>query len=357
MPPRSIIVIGASAGGVEALTKLAHDLPEDLPAAIFVTVHFPPTGTSALPRILTRAGRLDASHAEDGERIRDRHVYIAPPDHHLLLFRDHVRLYRGARENGSRPAIDPMFRSAALAFRSRAIGVILSGNLDDGTSGLLALKRRGGMAVVQDPEDALFPSMPQSAVDHVAVDHVVKLDRMGALLAELVHQTPAVEDIVTSDDARKELQFSEADMARIGDADDHPGVLAPFGCPDCGGTLWELREGDLVRFRCRVGHAWTSEGLLATQAETLDVALWTALRALEESAALSRQLAERAESRGNTRLAERMAGHATLASRRAEIIRNVLIADRDAETVSDSEVDTTEATVLSQRAHARGPHH
>jgi two-component system, chemotaxis family, protein-glutamate methylesterase/glutaminase len=331
MLPRYIIVIGASAGGVEALTKLVRDLPPDIPAAIFVTVHFPPDATSALARILRRSGSLNAVHAVDGQAIAERTIYLAPPDNHLLLLRDSVRLYRGPRENGNRPAVDPMFRSAALAYGPRVIGVLLSGNLDDGTSGLLAIKRRGGIAVVQDPAEAMFPSMPQSAVDHVAVDHVVKLDRMASLLAELAQRAPGAEEVVSTDDIGKEVEYSELDLARMDNAGDHPGILAPFGCPDCGGTLWELREGDLVRFRCRVGHAWTSDALLASQSETLDAALWTALRALEESAALSLQLADRARKRNNARLAERMADNAALAQRRAEIIREVLVRDNEQE--------------------------
>jgi two-component system chemotaxis response regulator CheB len=348
MPPRSIIVIGASAGGVEALTKLVHGLPTDIPAAVFVTIHFPPTGTSALARILGRAGKLKATHAADGEGIEAGHIYIAPPDQHLLIFPDQLRLYRGPRENGNRPAIDPMFRSAALAFGSRVIGVVLSGNLDDGTSGLLAIKRRGGIAVVQEPEDALFPSMPQSAIDHVAVDHVLKLDRVAELLAELAQRAPDREEIVASDEARKETEYTEIDMSRIEDADNHPGVLAPFGCPDCGGTLWELREGDLVRFRCRVGHAWTADALLASQAETLDAALWTALRALEESASLSHQLAERARSRGMDRVAERLADNSLLASRRAAIIRDALLGNGQAER-ADTGGETSEKVARPRR--------
>jgi two-component system chemotaxis response regulator CheB len=323
--PRHIIVIGASAGGVEGLTRLVGGLAPDIGAALFVTLHFPPNSTSALPRILTRAGDLPAMHASDGQEIEEGKIYLARPDHHLLIFRDHVRLYRGPRENGNRPAVDPMFRSAAIAYGPRVTGVVLSGNLDDGTSGLLAIKRRGGTAVVQDPEDAMFPAMPQSAIEHVAIDHVVKLDRLAALLNELAKRPPAREDIVAADEARKELEFAELDVGRIEDAADHPGVLAPFGCPDCGGTLWELREGNLVRFRCRVGHAWTSEALLASQSETLDAALWTALRALEESAALSQQLAARARRRGNDRLADRFADNAELAMRRAGTIRDVLL--------------------------------
>ena len=325
MAPRRIIVIGASAGGVEALTQVVRRVPADIDAALFVTVHFPPTSVSALPRILHRAGALAAVHATDGERIEAGKIYVAPPDSHLLIFRGLVRLYRGPRENGNRPAVDPMFRSAALAYGSRVVGVILSGSLDDGTSGLLAIKRRGGIAVVQDPEEATFPSMPQSAIEHVAVDHVVTLERLPTLLADLAEQPPTEEEQVAFDDAQKDQEYSEIDLSRIENPADHPGVLAPFGCPDCGGTLWELREGDLVRFRCRVGHAWTSDALLARQTETLDAALWTALRALEESASLNEQLAERARTRGNERLADTLVDNAKLATHRARVIRDVLV--------------------------------
>lgn len=310
------------------MTHLVAGLTKDIRAAICITVHFPSGGTSALPRILQRAGKLPAVHAEDSQPLEEGRIYVAPPDHHLLIFRDIIRLYRGARENGNRPAVDPMFRSAAIAYGARCIGVVLSGNLDDGTSGLLAIKHRGGIAIAQYPEEAMFSSMPQSAIDHVHVDYVVKLERLSALLNELTEQPAPTEEHPVPDDARKETEYSEFDLARIEDVGEHPGDLAPFGCPDCGGTLWELREGNLVRFRCRVGHAWTSEALLASQAETLDAALWAALRALEESASLSKQLADRARARGNERLSERMADHAALAERRAATIRNVLLYDR-----------------------------
>jgi two-component system chemotaxis response regulator CheB len=279
MPPRHIIVIGASAGGVEAVSELVSRIPGDIPAAISVTLHFPPRGASALPRILERVGSLPAAHAADGMPLKDGRIYVAPPDHHLLIFRDGIRLYRGPRENGNRPAIDPMFRSAALTYGRRVIGVVLSGSLDDGTSGLMAIKRRGGIAVVQAPDDAVFPSMPLSAIEHVDVDHVVSVHQMGELLARLANRPVAVEERTVSDETRKEVELTEMSLGRM-PAEAHPGVLAPFGCPDCGGTLWQLRDGDLVRFRCRVGHAWSAEALLQRQHETLDDALWTALRAL-----------------------------------------------------------------------------
>jgi two-component system chemotaxis response regulator CheB len=351
MALRRLIAIGASAGGVEALTRLVHDMRRDIPAAIFVTLHFPPTGTSALARILKRAGSLIPVQASDRLPIEEHRIYIAPPDHHLLVFRDHMRLYRGPRENGNRPAVDPMFRSAALAYGPRVIGVVLSGNLDDGTSGFLAIKGRGGLAVVQDPEEAMFPSMPQSAIDHVDVDYVTKMDHMAALLYELTQRPPEGEEMVAADDTEKENEYAAIDLDRIEQVAEHPGVLAPFGCPDCGGTLWELREGSLVRFLCRVGHAWTSESLLTRQAETLDAALWTALRALEESASLSQELANRARSRGNVRVAQRLSDNAELASRRAAVVREVLARGR----VPATDIQQQETSIASHTAPTSSP--
>jgi two-component system chemotaxis response regulator CheB len=188
MHHHDIIVIGASAGGIEALQELAHSLPGELPASVFITVHFPEHGTSVLPKILNRAGPLTAVHAVDGESIVPRRIYIAPPDYHLLPADDRIRLVRGTKEHGNRPAIDPMFRSAAFAYGPRVIGVVLTGNLDDGTSGLAVIKRRGGLAVVQDPADAAFASMPQNAIDRVPVDRVVGVRLMGQVLGELVDE-------------------------------------------------------------------------------------------------------------------------------------------------------------------------
>jgi two-component system, chemotaxis family, protein-glutamate methylesterase/glutaminase len=173
VPDDAIVVIGASAGGVEAVSTIVRELPVSLPAAVFVTLHFPATGTSFLPRILARMGRLPVMHPRDGERLERGHIYVAPPACHMMLRRGAIRVARGPRENGMRPAIDPLFRSAAAAYADRVVGVVLTGSLDDGTAGLLAIKRAGGIAIVQDPADALFASMPQSAIEHVSVDHVL----------------------------------------------------------------------------------------------------------------------------------------------------------------------------------------
>jgi two-component system chemotaxis response regulator CheB len=329
MSHRDVIAIGASAGGIEALQQLVGGLPPDLDAAVFVTVHFPENGTSVLPRILTRAGRIPAVHAVDGEPIVSSRIYVAQPGCHLILERDQVRLVRGPRENGNRPAIDPMFRSAAIAFGPRVIGVVLTGLLDDGTSGLAAIKRYGGAAVVQDPDDALFPTMPLSAINYVKVDHVVPVRSMAKTLSVLVaERLPVTIESPTQNDVM-EKKYSTGDLDAIENSQQHPGKLSPFGCPDCGGVLWEMADGEFVRYRCRVGHAWTSEALLQQQADSLDDALWTALRALEESASLSRQIATRHRSRGVESLATRFDMQAEMSESRASVIRDSLLRGRD----------------------------
>jgi len=186
MARRDIVVVGASAGGVETLRQLVQTLPAGLPAAVFVTVHFPPQGASGRPRILSRCGALPAIHAAHGDAIVNGRIYVAPPDHHLLVHRDYIALARGPRENGNRPAVDPMFRSAAVAFGERVIGIVLSGMLDDGTAGALAIKRAGGVAIAQDPRDALFPSMPQCAIERARVDHVLPVSKIGAAVFQFV---------------------------------------------------------------------------------------------------------------------------------------------------------------------------
>ncbi|MEO6877984.1 MAG: chemotaxis protein CheB, partial [Gemmatimonadaceae bacterium] len=336
MANRDIIVVGASAGGVEALQQFVAALPGDFPGAVFISVHFPERGMSVLPKILSRAGQLVADHARNGEPIVPGRIYVAPPDHHLLFDTRSLRVVRGPKENGNRPAIDPMFRSAAITFGSRVIGVLLTGNLDDGTSGLAAIKRHGGLTIVQDPADALFPSMPDSAIRHVAVDRIVPLRDVGAALVALMAQpAPPNEYSLMPADA-SENALAAGDLDTIGDPAHHPGNVSAFGCPDCGGVLWEINDGTFTRFRCRVGHAWTGDALLIQQSTTVDDALWIALRALEESAALHRQIARRHHGHGMKEFAERCVSQAEAAEARAAIVRQSLLrehgfttADRD----------------------------
>jgi two-component system chemotaxis response regulator CheB len=248
---------------------------------------------------------------------------VASPDHHLVVADRHVVLTRGPRENGHRPAIDVLFRSAARALGARVIGVVLSGVLDDGTAGLTGIAARGGLAVVQDPEDALYPGMPSHAIEHVSVDHVLSAANMAGLLARLCK-----EEVVGRDRPVSPLMEIEADLALMDDdamnQPERPGRPSGFSCPDCNGVLWEIRDGRLVRYRCRVGHAWSTESLLGEQAERLDGALWMALRGLEEKAALSRTLSERATERGSLLTATRFAHQAEDATRAASVIRSLL---------------------------------
>lgn len=253
MPGHDIIVIGASAGGVEALMSVVRGLPRDLPAALFVVLHVPPDGESVLPKILSHAGPLPAVHPQDGDAIEHGHIYVAPPDYHLLVERGRVRVIRGPRENRYRPAVDPLFRSAARAYGPRVVGVILSGMLDDGAAGLAAIHARGGIGVAQDPDDALFPGMPTSAMRHDHPTHIVPATEIGPLLTRLAHEpTREVEKAAVSEALEKETAIAALDMGAIGDPD-KPGKPSVFGCPECGGVLWEMDEGPLPRYRCRVG--------------------------------------------------------------------------------------------------------
>jgi two-component system chemotaxis response regulator CheB len=285
---RDMIVIGGSAGGVAALQEVVARLPRELPAAVLIVVHVPAWYPSALPRILSRAGPLPASHARDGEEIGCGRIYVAPPDHHLLIDDGRLHLTRGARENHNRPAIDPLFRSAAEAFGRRVIGVVLSGLLGDGTGGLEAVKAGGGLAIVQDPSDARFPDMPASAMARVKMDHSVCIEAMGPLLAKLVsEEVVEMPELLHDDDATGNEHLVTPQQTAGEDA-------VVFGCPDCGGVLRQTGEGELLHYRCRVGHAYSVEALLESQSDAIENALWTAVRSMDDSADVAKRLAERA---------------------------------------------------------------
>jgi two-component system, chemotaxis family, protein-glutamate methylesterase/glutaminase len=322
MAGRDIVVVGGSAGSIEAVSEVVRGLPPDFPAAVFVVVHFPGSVSSTLPRILSRAGPLPARHAKDGEPIGPRRIYVAPPDCHLYLSDGHVRLSRGPKENGHRPAIDPLFRTAAHSYGPRVMGVVLSGNLNDGTAGLLSIKQRDGIAIVQSLETALYSGMPRSAIDHVAVDHVLAPSEIPLVLSELaLEPVPHLKVVPMSQDLPAEQQ---ADEFALADRHKQPGVPSTMTCPECHGTLWEVKDEELVRFRCRVGHAYSDEALLVHQSEQLEAALWTALRSLEEHSALARRLAARANSRGHAHSASSFTEQAVDAEHHASVIRRVL---------------------------------
>lgn len=326
---RDVIVVGASAGGVQALQGLVAQLPPELPASVLVVLHLS-TGTSVLHNILDRAGPLPASQARDGERLERGHVYVAPPDFHMLLRGAAVHLSAGPRENGHRPAIDPLFRSAARAYGPRVIGVILSGTLDDGTDGLRMIKQRGGATVVQDPTDAAYGDMPRSAIDYVEPDRVVPLDQIGAALFELVDSPldPPPENGIESP-ATQAVDLVEVEFGR----EDPAGDATLLTCPDCGGVMLERAEaGGLIRFACQVGHAYSPESLADQQGEALEHALWNAIRTLEERADLLRRMARRAERRGAERTGDRLHAKAAVASGHADEIRETVLRLRGSET-------------------------
>lgn len=324
---RDLVAIGASAGGIEALKRLVADLPADLPAAILVTVHMAPNGEFYLPQILGRLGPLEVVAAEEGLEIKHGRMILARPGFHLLVRDGHVHLGTGPRENRSKPAIDPLFRSVAATYRGRAIGVVLSGWLNDGTSGLYAVKRCGGVTVAQDPADALAPEMPRSAIIHVGVDHTAPIDAMAGLLSRL-----------TREDAGPDLPVPpevkvEADIASHGgqsiDQTASLGDRSVLACAECGGGLTEIYEGKMMRFRCHTGHAFTAESLLVDQGEALDRALLSALKTLEERAAMWTRMADRSEDSGNRRSALRMKEQADISKTEAEMIRTLLESRRD----------------------------
>jgi two-component system chemotaxis response regulator CheB len=288
---RDIVVVGASAGGVEALDHVVAGLPPELPAAIFVVLHLSAGGRSVLPAILSRAGPLPASVPKDGMRPERGHIYVAPPDRHLLLVGRRVRVTGGPRENGHRPAVDPLFRSAARSYGPRVVALVLSGNLDDGAAGARLVKDRGGVVVVQDPADALYPDMPSSAAAMVDVDAVAPAREVPDLLCRLLEE-PVEPRAQYS--AGPEIDEDE-DLAAAELALD--GQPTELSCPECGGPLWERSEGPLVRFACRVGHVFSPESLIAEHGQGLERALWSAQRSLEERADLYRRMARRARER------------------------------------------------------------
>ena len=324
---RDLIVIGASAGGIEALQNLLAPLPSDLPAAILVVLHTSGRSGSLLPQILGRATPLKASHPEDGTQIRAGNVYIAPPDFHMLVQGNHIRVLRGPRENLHRPAIDPLFRSAALSAGRRVIAVVLTGMLDDGTSGLMVVKAHGGVPIVQDPQTAMFSAMPRNALEQVPDARVLRLEAIPAELVRLVgEEIPAPPDPAERPGSLedKETRLLELEMPQL-ENDDRPGRPSAFACPDCGGVLWELEENGFLRFRCRVGHAFTARNLSVEQQHAIETALWSALRALEESGALYKRLADRAAGHGHSQTAEQFQDRAENTQQNARVLREFLV--------------------------------
>lgn len=328
MPQRDLIVVGASAGGVEALRTLVGSLPAGLPATVLVVLHVPAQGASALAAVLARETALDVAPAVDGEVLAPGTVRVAPPDRHLLVVDDEgvlrTHLSRGPRENGHRPAADPLFRSAAHVAGARVVGVVLSGSLDDGAAGLRRVRGRGGLAVVQDPADAAYSGMPEAALHIAGADHVAPVGELGDLLGSLVGlDVPAVPGAGDGGPRPLEDALAEMEGAALASAD-RPGAPTGISCPDCGGPLYGSAVGPMHRFRCRVGHAWSADTLVGAQTSAVESALWAALRSLEEKADLADRMSESAVSRGHLLTADRFTEHAGDARQAALVLRDLL---------------------------------
>jgi two-component system, chemotaxis family, protein-glutamate methylesterase/glutaminase len=322
---KDIIVVGASAGGIEALRVLAGGLPADFPASLFVVLHTSPESPAMLADILDRSGSLPALSPKDGDRIRPGTIYVAPPDRHLLIEPNLVRVTRGPKENRFRPAVDPLFRSAAQIYGPRVVGVILTGYLDDGTAGLWTVKQLGGTAVVQDPADALVPSMPLNAVTHVKVDYCLPLDEIAPLLVQLTTEVAkdkgaysVPKEVEIEVNIAKELKALDAGVLQLGEPSN-------YTCPECHGVLLQMKEGTRFRFRCHTGHGFSMESLLADITEKMDDALWNSIRAFEEGELFMRHMAEHLGNSENSQPAESFLKRADEAKRQANLMRQAAV--------------------------------
>jgi two-component system chemotaxis response regulator CheB len=329
MALRNIVVIGASAGGFEALKKLAAGLPKDLEASLFIVWHMSPDIRGVLPQVLNRADTVYAAHAHDGESIKTNRIYVAPPDRHLVIEEGRIRVTRGPKENRFRPAVDPLFRSAAYVYGRRVIGVVLSGALDDGTAGLWQIKNRGGLAIVQDPHDAEVPSMPENALREVAVDYSVPISEMPDLLVKLSsEQVAETSEIVMEETAENKKTEIEIRIAAHDNAFEMGvmklGHLTPFTCPECHGVLLSLKDGTRARFRCHTGHAFSADALLTAVTENIEDSLWSAIRGVEESVMLLNHLGDHFAELNQTKLAALYFQKAREAEGRTEFVRKAV---------------------------------
>jgi two-component system chemotaxis response regulator CheB len=330
MHGHDVIVIGASAGGLTALKVLFEHLPADLSASVFIALHVHADSPALLPAILEKAGKMKVVMATEGARMHHGFAYVAPPDRHLMLDRHGIRLSVGPKENGHRPAVDPLFRSAAIAYGPRVVGVILSGMLDDGAAGLRAVKACRGTTLVQDPIEALYPGMPRNALAYAQVDYCKPVEKLASLLVKLASEQVADPDnFEVPESVKIETQF--AMMERTMKDMKSLGKPAEFVCPSCHGALTEMHDGTMLRFRCHTGHAYSAEALFAEQSCDVEEALFSAVRAVDENAALARRIAERYGA-GNPRAKAEHETKAEELDKTAKVLRK-LIVSRNGEAV------------------------
>lgn len=320
--PSKVVVIGGSQGAIEALLQIVPAFSPDFPTAICIVVHVSTEADNYLPTILQRRGHLPVAHAKDGEALLPGHIYIAPPNHHLTVTDHLLRVRKGPRENRHRPAIDPLFRSAARTFGRGAIAVLLSGNLDDGAAGMLAVRTRGGVGIVQDPADAPVPEMPQRALDYAGADYVLSLDQIAPKIVELTKSRGrTMKRKQRTAPADSEVRKNEK-VAYIGEGNGKPSV---FACPECHGVLWDMKDEHIDRYRCRVGHAYTETSLKGELDESSERALWAAMRALEEKAAVTQRMIDASDA--PTTFVERLKDQASADLENARIIRKMIFSE------------------------------
>jgi two-component system chemotaxis response regulator CheB len=328
MPGHDIIVIGSSAGGIKALGAILGKLPADIDAAIFIVQHLGPNSPRVLPRILRDLCSLPTSHPADGDEFHTGSIYIAPPDYHLLIEDGRTRVVRGPEENRFRPAIDALFRSAARNYGPRVLGVLLTGNLDDGTVGLQAIKKRGGLVIVQDPNEAEYPSMPKSAMKYAAIDHCLPLLEIAPMLLRLTPEPArSAEEYAVPDAMEFESKIAEQQLntKEFLDKVEEIGSRTTYTCPQCNGSIWQIGEEEPLRFRCHVGHSFTAGPFLTEQTSFIERTLWSLVKALEEKVTLTRQLAGRLEAQGNTNGAKRYRENADKVDDEVGLLRHLIL--------------------------------
>lgn len=323
MGKRNIFVIGASAGGFDALRTIVKGLPPDLDASIFIVWHIGTDTRGLLPEVLNKLGTIHAANARDYESIKSNRIYVAPPDHHLLVEEGQVRLTKGPKENRFRPAIDPLFRSAAYTYGNRVTGIILSGGLDDGTAGLWRIKDSGGIAVVQDPKDAEVPSMPENALRAVTIDYCLPIDEIANLIVKL--SSEYVTEELNSKDGNTKIEIDiAAGRSSLSRNSLDLGILSPYSCPECHGVLAKIVDGKLTRFRCHTGHAYSPDTLIATLTQKVEDSLYSAMRGMDESVFLMNHIGDHYAEVNQPKLAAIYFKKAKDAEQRVKMLRETI---------------------------------
>jgi two-component system chemotaxis response regulator CheB len=308
-----IVAIGASAGGTTILPELLKQLTDDIKVAAFVVMHLSKQSIGdLLVKRLQKYTSFTCKIPMHGETIKEQHVYIAMPDHHLMVSQNKILLGHGPMENRYRPSIDALFRSAAVNFAPKVIGIILTGMLEDGASGMYAIQKSGGVCIIQDPGEAKYSDMPQAVLNTLKPDYAIPVSEMGGAIKDAISNLKRKKKGKIPSDIIKEAAIAERVNIGIEEVK-NPGEVSVISCPDCGGSLWEMKGNGFTRYRCHLGHAYSQEGLVSSMEVSTESTLWTALRIIEERRNLLRQIGNKESKNGKSTLA------ATYLKRSAEL--------------------------------------